>query len=63
MGRWLIRNGPSRPSNVKVPQSSFSRLSGAGPFLGVEMASTGEVVCFGQDEYEAPYQSAHLDWL
>ena len=38
---------------VKVPQFSFSRLSGADPVLGVEMASTGEVACFGQDRYEA----------
>ncbi|CAH1761161.1 8334_t:CDS:10 [Entrophospora sp. SA101] len=38
---------------VKVPQFSFSRLSGADPILGVEMASTGEVACFGHDKYEA----------
>jgi carbamoyl-phosphate synthase/aspartate carbamoyltransferase len=38
---------------VKVPQFSFSRLSGADPALGVEMASTGEVACFGRDKYEA----------
>jgi len=38
---------------VKVPQFSFSRLSGADPVLGVEMASTGEVACFGLDKYEA----------
>jgi len=61
---------------VKVPQFSFSRLSGYGalaaapacahadpplrprmpqrrPVLGVEMASTGEVACFGKDKYEA----------
>ncbi|KAJ3038549.1 hypothetical protein HDV00_000554 [Rhizophlyctis rosea] len=38
---------------VKVPQFSFSRLSGADPILGVEMASTGEVACFGKDKYEA----------
>ncbi|KAJ3410170.1 hypothetical protein HDV05_004025 [Chytridiales sp. JEL 0842] len=38
---------------VKVPQFSFSRLSGADPILGVEMASTGEVACFGRDKYEA----------
>ncbi|TLS29779.1 hypothetical protein PpBr36_01052 [Pyricularia pennisetigena] len=37
----------------KVPQFSFSRLSGADPVLGVEMASTGEVACFGRDKYEA----------
>lgn len=38
---------------VKVPQFSFSRLSGADPVLGVEMASTGEVACFGRDKQEA----------
>jgi carbamoyl-phosphate synthase/aspartate carbamoyltransferase len=38
---------------VKVPQFSFSRLSGADPILGVEMASTGEVACFGPDKYSA----------
>ncbi|KAK7028116.1 Carbamoyl-phosphate synthase [Paramarasmius palmivorus] len=35
---------------IKVPQFSFSRLSGADPVLGVEMASTGEVACFGKDK-------------
>jgi carbamoyl-phosphate synthase/aspartate carbamoyltransferase len=38
---------------VKVPQFSFSRLAGADPILGVEMASTGEVACFGKNKYEA----------
>lgn len=38
---------------IKVPQFSFSRLSGADPVLGVEMASTGEVACFGVDKNEA----------
>lgn len=38
---------------VKVPQFSFSRLQGADPILGVEMASTGEVACFGSNKYEA----------
>ncbi|KAJ3122425.1 hypothetical protein HK098_002831 [Nowakowskiella sp. JEL0407] len=44
---------------VKVPQFSFSRLAGADPILGVEMASTGEVACFGKDKYEA-YMKALL---
>ena len=47
---------PQIPKNyvgVKVPQFSFSRLAGADPVLGVEMASTGEVACFGRDKYEA----------
>ena len=38
---------------VKVPQFSFSRLTGADPILHVEMASTGEVACFGEDVEEA----------
>jgi carbamoyl-phosphate synthase large subunit len=38
---------------VKAPQFSFSRLKGADPVLGVEMASTGEVACFGKDLPEA----------
>ncbi|KAL2214942.1 putative bifunctional pyrimidine biosynthesis protein [Thermoascus aurantiacus ATCC 26904] len=46
-------NIPKDYVGVKVPQFSFSRLSGADPVLGVEMASTGEVACFGRDKYEA----------
>ena len=38
---------------VKVPQFSFSRLKGADPKPHVEMASTGEVACFGKDVEEA----------
>ncbi len=38
---------------VKAPQFSFSRLTGADPILRVEMASTGEVACFGEDLEEA----------
>jgi len=38
---------------VKAPQFSFSRLKGADPVLGVEMASTGEVACLGDDLEEA----------
>jgi len=38
---------------VKAPQFSFPRLKGADPVLGVEMASTGEVACFGDDLEEA----------
>lgn len=38
---------------VKVPMFSFSRLVGADPMLGVEMMSTGEVGCFGDDLHEA----------
>ena len=38
---------------VKAPQFSFSRLHGADPVLGVEMASTGEVACLGENINEA----------
>ena len=38
---------------VKAPQFSFDRLRGAQPRLGVEMASTGEVACFGETKAEA----------
>lgn len=38
---------------VKAPQFSFSRLKGADPLLGVEMASTGEVACLGDQVHEA----------
>ncbi|MEK6984514.1 MAG: carbamoyl-phosphate synthase (glutamine-hydrolyzing) large subunit [Nanoarchaeota archaeon] len=38
---------------VKAPQFSFSRLHGADPVLSVEMASTGEVACLGNDVNEA----------
>lgn len=44
---------PANYVGVKVPQFSFSRLLGADPILGVEMASTGEVACFGKDRYDA----------
>ncbi len=38
---------------VKASQFSFSRLQGADPVLGVDMASTGEVGCIGDDTAEA----------
>ena len=38
---------------VKAPQFSFTRLKGADPTVGVEMASTGEVGCLGDDFEEA----------
>lgn len=38
---------------VKAPQFSFTRLQGADPTLGVEMASTGEVGCIGDDFNES----------
>ncbi|MCC7383543.1 MAG: carbamoyl-phosphate synthase (glutamine-hydrolyzing) large subunit [Deltaproteobacteria bacterium] len=60
MRRMLGVRGPVVNRNLdldyvaaKVPQFSFSRLVGADPMLGVEMASTGEVGCFGDDGPEA----------
>lgn len=44
---------------VKTPQFSYNRLKGADPVASVEMASTGEVACFGEDVEEAFYTS----WL
>ena len=44
---------------VKSPQFSYSRLKGADPVAGVEMASTGEVACLGENFSEAFYAS----WL
>jgi carbamoyl-phosphate synthase large subunit len=38
---------------IKAPQFSFSRLSKADPILGVDMSSTGEVGCIGDDYYDA----------
>jgi carbamoyl-phosphate synthase large subunit len=38
---------------VKASQFSFHRLGGADPVLGVDMTSTGEVGCIGDDFYEA----------
>ncbi|MEG1617808.1 MAG: carbamoyl-phosphate synthase (glutamine-hydrolyzing) large subunit, partial [Bacteroidales bacterium] len=38
---------------IKASQFSFSRLQKADPVLGVDMASTGEVGCLGDDTAEA----------
>lgn len=38
---------------VKAPMFSFTRLKGSDPVSGVEMASTGEVACLGDDFKEA----------
>lgn len=40
-------------TGVKVPHFSFTRLRQVDPVLRVEMASTGEVACFGDDLHEA----------
>ena len=47
------RNRPANYVGVKAPMFSFTRLRGSDPVLGVEMASTGEVACFGKDKEEA----------
>lgn len=44
---------------VKSPQFSYQRIKGADPVGGVEMASTGEVACFGHDYTQAFFSS----WL
>jgi carbamoyl-phosphate synthase large subunit len=57
MGRPVAVHGGSVMDldyvGVKAPQFSFTRLEGADPVLGVEMASTGEVACLGDDFEEA----------
>lgn len=47
------RNRPANFVGVKAPMFSFARLRGSDPVLGVEMASTGEVACFGATKEEA----------
>ena len=42
---------------IKASQFSFSRLLKADPVLGVDMASTGEVGCIGDDTSEAVLKS------
>ena len=42
---------------TKVPQFSWTRLAGADPFLGVEMSSTGEMACFGNNLVDAYWSS------
>lgn len=48
-----IRRSPAFKVGVKVPQFSFMQLEGADPLLGVEMQSTGEVACFGENFFDA----------
>jgi carbamoyl-phosphate synthase large subunit len=55
---WPVSEIKLKPFNmdyvgVKAPQFSFTRLRGADPTLSVEMASTGEVGCLGDDFEEA----------
>lgn len=42
---------------IKASQFSFARLSKADPILGVDMSSTGEVGCIGDDYYDALLKS------
>jgi carbamoyl-phosphate synthase large subunit len=49
----ILKAPPITYVSAKIPQFSFMRLQGADPILGVEMVSTGEVACFGEDFYEA----------
>lgn len=42
---------------VKAAQFSFARLLNADPVLGVDMSSTGEVACIGENFYEAILKS------
>lgn len=44
---------------VKAPQFSYQRLKGADPVAHVEMASTGEVACIGEDLLDAYWRA----WL
>lgn len=44
---------------VKAPQFSYHRLKGADPVAHVEMASTGEVACLGDNLYDAYWRA----WL
>ena len=44
---------------VKAPQFSYQRLKGANPVAHVEMASTGEVACLGENLHDAFWRA----WL
>jgi carbamoylphosphate synthase large subunit len=44
------RNHPNSFVGVKAPMFSFTCLCGSDPVLGVEVASTGEVACFGANK-------------
>lgn len=64
--KWMVGEEFEKPTasifelnyvGVKAPQFSFTRLVGADPTLGVEMASTGEVACLGDTFHEAYLKS------
>ena len=50
---YSIEDVKENYTGVKVPQFSFNRLANADNRLGVEMLSTGEVACFGENYKEA----------
>jgi carbamoyl-phosphate synthase large subunit len=54
-----IENGEGKAEKycIKTPQFSFMRLEGADPVTGVEMVSTGEVACQG-DNFEEAFLTA-----
>jgi len=54
----LVRPVTIQPIDIdyvcsKVSKFSFDRLKNSDPTLGVEMQSTGEVACFGVNQYDA----------
>lgn len=62
LGRYKPRTYETLDLNyvgVKAPQFSYSRLKGANPVAHVEMASTGEVACLGENLQEAFFSA----WL
>lgn len=60
LGKYQLKNYETLELDyvgVKTPQFSYSRLKGANPVAHVEMASTGEVACLGEDIFDAFYRS------
>lgn len=53
IAKYLGPRSPAFKVGVKIPQFSFMQLEGADPLLGVEMQSTGEVACFGENFFDA----------
>jgi carbamoyl-phosphate synthase large subunit len=49
----IVKLKPIPYVSIKVPQFSFMRLTGADPILGVEMLSTGEAACIGENFADA----------
>ncbi len=49
----IVKLKPIPHVSIKVPQFSFMRLTGADPILGVEMLSTGEAACIGENFADA----------